>query len=45
MPLDKKIKSQKYETDLINLIKDNYVILITASPYRRSHKILRDLKE
>ena len=25
MPLDKKIKSQKYETDLINLIKDNYV--------------------
>lgn len=45
MPLDKKIKSQKYETDLINLIKDNYIILITASPYRRSHKILRDLKE
>ena len=45
MPLDKKIKSQKYETYLINLIKDNYVILITASPYRRSHKILRDLKE
>ena len=45
MPLDKKIKSQKYETDLINLIKNNYVILITASPYRRSHKILRDLKE
>ena len=45
MPLDKKIKSQKYETDLINLIKDNHVILITASPYRRSHKILRDLKE
>ena len=45
MPLDKKIKSQKYETDLINLIKDNYVILITASPYRRSHKILRDIKE
>ena len=45
MPLDKKIKSQKYETDLINLIKDNHVILITASPYRRSHKILRDIKE
>lgn len=45
MPLDKKIKSQKYETDLINLIKDNYVILITASPYRRSYKILRDIKE
>ena len=45
MPLDKKIKSQNYETDLINLIKDNYVILITASPYRRSYKILRDIKE
>ena len=45
MPLDKKIKSQKYETELINLIKDNYVILITASPYRRSYKILRDIKE
>lgn len=45
MPLDEKIKSQKYEEDLINLIKDNYVILITASPYKRSHKILRDIKE
>ena len=42
--LDEKIKSQKYETELIDLIKDNYVILITASPYRRSHKILRDIK-
>ena len=30
---------------MINLIKDNYVILITASPYRRSYKILRDIKE
>ena len=27
------------------MIKDNYVILITASPYRRSYKILRDIKE
>ncbi len=44
-PLEKKIKSQKYESDLIELIKDNYVILITASPYKRSHKILRDIKE
>ncbi len=44
-PLEKKIKSQKYELDLIELIKDNYVILITASPYKRSHKILRDIKE
>lgn len=45
MPLDEKIKNQKYELDLINLIKDNYVILITASPYKRSHKILRDIRE
>ena len=44
-PLEKKIRSQKYEMDLIELIKDNYVILITASPYKRSHKILRDIKE
>ncbi len=44
-PLEKKIKSQMYELDLIELIKDNYVILITASPYKRSHKILRDIKE
>lgn len=44
-PLDKKIKSQVYEEKLIELIKDNYVILITASPYKRSHKILRDIKD
>ena len=44
-PLDKKIKSQQYEIDLINLIKENYVILITASPYERSYNILRDIKE
>lgn len=45
LPLDEKIKRQEYESDLIELIKDNYVILITASPYRRSHKILRDIKQ
>lgn len=45
LPLYEKIKTQKYETELIDLIKDNYVILITASPYKRSHKILRDIKE
>lgn len=45
LPLEEKIKSQKYESELIDLIKDNYVILITASPYRRSHKILRDIQE
>lgn len=45
LPLDEKIRKQEYEKDLIELIKDNYVILITASPYKRSHKILRDIKE
>ena len=45
LPLDEKIKNQEYETELIELIKDNYVILITASPYKRSHKILRDIEE
>ena len=45
LPLDEKIKTQTYETELIDLIQDNYVILITASPYKRSHKILRDIKE
>lgn len=44
-PLEKKIKSQEYALDLIKLIEDNYVILITASPYKRSYKILRDIKE
>ena len=45
MPLDEKIKNQEYEMELIDLIKDDYVILITASPYKRSHRILRDIKE
>lgn len=45
MPLDEKIKNQEYESELIDLIKNNYVILITASPYKRSHKILRDIEE
>lgn len=44
LPLEEKIAKQEYENDLINLIEDNYVILITASPYKRSHKILRDIK-
>ena len=43
--LDKKIKSQKYETDLIELIKDNYVILITASPYSTSYDSLKHIEE
>lgn len=44
-PLEEKIKAQEYEVDLIDLIKDNYVILITASPYKRSFRILRDIRE
>ena len=43
--IEEKIKSHKYDMDLIELIKDNYVILISSSPYKRSCKILSDLKE
>ena len=43
--LPQKIFNRQYEHELVNKIKDNYVILITASPYKRSHKILRDIKE
>ena len=43
--LPQKIFHRQYEHDLVNKIKDNYVILITASPYERSYKILRDIKE
>ena len=31
--LPQKIYNRKYEHELVELIKDNYVILITASPY------------
>ena len=40
-----KILNRQYELELVDKIKDNYVILITASPDKRSDKILNDLKE
>lgn len=40
-----RIYSQEYETELIDLIKDNYVILITARPYKYSYKTLAHIKE
>lgn len=40
-----RIYRQRYETELIDLIKDNYVILITARPYEFSYKTLDHIKE
>ena len=40
-----RIYKQEYETGLIDLIKDNYVILITARPYKYSFKTLAHIKE
>lgn len=43
--LPEKIYNRKYEHDLIELIKDNYVILITASPYYTSFDSLKHIEE
>ncbi|MDO5139466.1 MAG: NIF family HAD-type phosphatase [Oscillospiraceae bacterium] len=40
-----KINKREYEHELIELIKDNYVILITASPYETSFDSLRHIEE
>lgn len=40
-----KIYNQKYETELIDLIKDNYVILITARPEEFKDETLAHIKE
>lgn len=40
-----KINKRKYEHELINVIKDNYVILITASPYETSYDSLKHIEE
>ena len=40
-----RIYTQKYEEDLINLIKDNYVILITARRERFKDETLAHIKE
>ena len=40
-----KINKREYERELIELIKDNYVILITASPYETSYDSLKHIEE
>ena len=40
-----KINKRKYEHELIKLINDNYIILITASPYETSFDSLRHIEE
>lgn len=43
--LPQKIYNRKYEHELVQLIKDNYVILITASPYETSFDSLKHIEE
>ena len=43
--LPQKIYNRKYEHELVDLIKDNYVILITASPYETSFDSLKHIEE
>ena len=43
--LPQKIHNKKYEHELVELIKDNYVILITASPYYTSFDSLKHIEE
>ena len=43
--LPEKIYNRKYEHELVELIKGNYVILITASPYYTSYDSLKHIKE
>ena len=43
--LPQKIFKRKYEHELVNLIKDNYVILITASPDYTSNDSLKHIEE
>ena len=43
--LPQKIYNRKYEHELVELIKDNYVILITASPYETSFDSLKHIEE
>ena len=40
-----KIFNRKYEQELVNKIKDNYVILITASPYETSFDSIKHIEE
>ena len=43
--LPQKIFNRQYEEELVDLIKDNYVILITASPYYTSFDSLKHIEE
>ncbi|MBR5504242.1 MAG: zinc ribbon domain-containing protein [Methanobrevibacter sp.] len=43
--LPQKIYNRQYEHELVNKIKDNYVILITASPYYTSFDSLKHIEE
>ena len=43
--LPQKIFNRRYEHELVDLIKDNYVILITASPYYTSYDSLKHIEE
>ena len=43
--LPEKISKREYEHELVDLIKDNYVILITASPYSTSYDSLKHIEE
>lgn len=43
--LPQKIYNRQYEHELVELIKDNYVILITASPYETSFDSLKHIEE
>ena len=43
--LPQKIFNRKYEHELVDLIKDNYIILITASPYYTSYDSLKHIEE
>ena len=43
--LPQKIYNRKYEHELIELIKDNYIILITASPYYTSFDSLKHIEK
>ena len=42
---NKKIYNRKYEHKLVELIRDNYVILITARPYYTSFDSLKHIEE
>ena len=43
--LPQKIFNRQYEHELVNKIKDNYIILITASPYSTSFDSLKHINE